>query len=312
MNLERLPSQITGTSLSDAIDHFLLHQRASRHTARTIELYELTLGRFSAWCQRLEAMMLHDVTTSLVRRFLVEIQETKTQYGRMPSSHTVYTYYRNLKAFFNFHEDEEAITASPMRRVKPPKLDKQILPAFTAEDIAKLEVATSSKSFVGKRDRALIYFLLDTGCRRTETSNMRIGDIDLKTGIVKVVQGKGRKDRITKLGSKALMAFIRYLRSRGEVKDSDPVWVGKYGGISSEGIGTILQKLGDKCGVHANPHRFRRTMALSMLRAGCDVFSLQHLLGHAELDVLKRYLAQTGHDVATAHERYSPVDHLKR
>jgi site-specific recombinase XerD len=256
--------------------------------------------------------LVEEVTTNLVRRFIFEIQETKTQYGRAPSSHTIYTYYRNLKAFFHFHEDEETISASPMRRVKPPKLDKQILPALTAEDIAKLEGATASRTFVGKRDRALIYFLLDTGCRRTETANMRVGDVDLKTGVVNVVQGKGRKDRITKLGSRALMALIRYLRTRGELRDTDALWVGKYGPISSEGIGTLVQKLGDKCGVHANPHRFRRTMALSMLRAGCDVFSLQHLLGHTELDVLKRYLAQTGHDVAAAHERFSPVDHLRR
>lgn len=197
-----------------------------------------------------------------------------------------------------------------MKRIKPPRLDKQILPALTDQDVQRLMAATAGKTATEKRDRALVCFLLDTGCRRTEVSAMRVGDLDLKTGVVRVIQGKGRKDRVTKIGSKSMVAMVRYLRTRGELHEDEPLWTGKRGPISSEGIATLLQKLGAKCGVHANAHRFRRTMALSMLRAGCDVYSLQSLLGHSDLEVLRRYLAQTENDVVRAHIRFSPVDHL--
>ena len=122
--------------------------------------------------------------------------------------------------------------------------------------------------------------------------------------------GKGRKERISKLGATALRSFNKYSRQRGGEK-GDPLWLGRRGSLTRAGLAEVLEKLGNSVGVHANPHKFRRSCALYMLRSGADVFSVQHLMGHADLTVLRRYLAQTEADVTKAHERHSPVDSLR-
>ncbi|MFK9743641.1 tyrosine-type recombinase/integrase, partial [Escherichia coli] len=73
------------------------------------------------------------------------------------------------------------------------------------------------------------------------------------------------------------------------------------------GVAETIEKLGKACGVHAHPHRFRRTCAIRMIRAGADLFSVQQLLGHADLEVMRRYAAINKDDVMRAHERFGPI-----
>ena len=308
MNLERLPIETAGLSLPDAIQDFLLHQKASRHSPRTIENHVLALGKLKAWADAEGLPTLPDLTTSHLRRFMVHVQEAPTWKGTAPRPTTLHTLHKNIGAFMRFHEDEGNLARSPMRRIKPPRLDKELLPAFTAEELKRLESGTNGADPRSLRNRALIYFMLDTGCRLAEAGNMTLDDVDLSTGMVKVRLGKGGKDRMTRLGFTALKAVTRYLRSRRDMLPC--LWVGKYGTMTADGIAITLIKLGQDCGVHCTAHKFRRTTALTMLRNGCDVFSIKALLGHSDLQVLQRYLAQTQADIAKAHERFGVLDHL--
>lgn len=308
MNLDANRSLISKLPFSDAVEDFILHQRTCRHSPRTIENHRLALGKLEKWAKRHGMDYLEDLDVMSLRRFFVDQQSEPLRHGQLPRPYTLFTTHKNVKAFFNFHELEENITRNPMRRVKPPKLDTEILPAFTSEEIKTLELATSGKDSISLRNRALIYFMLDSGCRLSEVAEMKITDIDLESGDIKVRLGKGGKDRMTRIGFAALKALKKYLRAR---EDGNPqLWVGVRGPMTVDGIGITLEKLGKKCGVHCHAHKFRRTMALTMLRQGCDVYSIKHLLGHSDLQVLQRYLAQTQADIARAHTLYSPLDHL--
>jgi len=236
-----------------------------------------------------------------LRAFFVSIQEryaTKTLHGIAV----------DIKAFFNFLLGEEYLSANPMQRVAMPRLDQTVLPAFTPDEVSAMMTQTKGRDPVSFRDRAILVVLLDSGVRLSELVSMKVGDVDLSTGTFKVV-GKGRKERICRLGPTALKSFIRYVRVR-RGKPSEPLWIGKYGPITNSGVSQILRQIGQSCAVHAHPHKFRRTCALTLLRAGCDVFSVQHILGHSDLTVLRRYLAQTEQDVLAAHTKFSPVDRL--
>ena len=308
MNLERLPIETPDLSLHDAIQDFLLHQRASRHSPRTLENHVLALGKLKAWADAQGLATLSDLTTSRLRGFMVHVQEAPTWKGTAPKPTTVHTLHKNVGAFMRFHEEEGNLPKSPMRRIKPPKLDQELLPAFTPEDLKRLEAGTGGTDPRSLRNRALVYFMLDTGCRLAEVASMTLADVDLSTGSVMVRRGKGGKDRMTRLGFKALKALTKYLRSRCDILPC--LWVGKYGTMTANGIAITLAKLGSVCGVECNAHKFRRTTALTMLRNGCDVFSIKSLLGHSDLQVLQRYLAQTQADITTAHERFGVLDHL--
>lgn len=303
MAIQQLPRIISKSlSLSAALEEFNLHQRVSRHSPKTLLHYAHSFGKFRAWLESEGVTDVAAIEGRHIRAFMLSLE------GSLKPS-TLHGVMRDVRALFNFLEREELIVANPMRRVKMPKLDKTIMPAFSAEDVAKLERATEGKTARELRNRALVFLLLDTGLRLTECAALRVGDVDPVTGLAKVM-GKGRKERIVRLGTGAMRAYLRYVRVRGGMP-GEPLWLGKRGPMTAAGIAETLEKLGKSCGVHAHPHKFRRTCALFMLRSGADVFSVQHLLGHSDLAVLRRYLAQTEADVTRAHERHSPVDGLR-
>ena len=155
----------------------------------------------------------------------------------------------------------------------------------------------------------MILDLLDTGARAKEFLNINLDDIELATGSIMIRQGKGRKPRMVFLGRKTIRAIRAYLRAR---RDNNPaLWVSVHGDrMTYTALRGLLRRRAYAAGLRQipTPHDFRRAFALIMLRNGVDIFALQKLMGHSDLQVLRRYLAQTDEDVHTAHMRGSPVD----
>jgi integrase/recombinase XerC len=302
VNLKQLTNAKTsGLSFTDALNAFMLHQRTSRHTEQTVRYYNYTLNKFGAWLESAGVQDLEQVSPTLLRQFMLDLEETL----RPNSVHAVM---RGVRALFSFLLNEEMLDSDPMRKVKMPKGDKTLLEPFTPEEIKTLFKATEGKDPISIRNRAIIVVLLDSGIRLSECASLKVGDIDPITGTFKVL-GKGRKERLTKIGNHSLKSFIKYSRLLVQ-KNGDPLWIGKYGAMTPAGIAEVLEKLGKSVGVHVHPHKFRRTCALMMLRNGADVFSVQNLLGHADLGVLRRYVSQNDRDIAQAHSEFSVVDRL--
>lgn len=302
MPYDLLPRQETrALSLLEAKAEFMLHQRASRHAESTLTYYRFAIDRLTNFVSGGDEAEITQIDAPCLRALMLHLEG----YMKPNSVHGVM---RAMRALFRFLEREELIEKNPMARVRMPKLDKTILPAFTEDEIKKLQAGTAGKDFYAIRNRALVLILLDSCLRLHECSSLKVGDIDSGTGIVQVM-GKGRKERVTRIGAVALRAYNRHCRMRGG-KHGDPLWLGCMGPLTRDGLADVLTRLGEKVGVHAHPHKFRRTCALFMLRSGADVFSVQYLMGHSDLTVLRRYLAQTEADVTKAHERHSPVDSL--
>ena len=188
---------------------------------------------------------------------------------------------------------------------------------YTREDLNALLGACAVGTAKGLRDRALVLTLLDTGLRAAEVVSLRVGDVNMRTGVA-VVMGKGRKQRQVRVGSKARSAILRYLAARPSAIASDLLWTGynrhgmkESGRLDVHGLQTFLVRLGVRAGVYpCAPHRFRRTFALWCLRDGCDLHSLRLMMGHADLTVLQRYLALSGEDIERAHRAHSPADKM--
>ena len=280
----------------------MLHQRTSRNSPRTLEYYEYVLGKFQTWLDAQGVNTLAEIDANVLRRFMLDLED-----DLKPNS--VKAIFRGVRALFSFLVREEMLDRDPMLRVSMPKSDKTLLPAFTEDEIKKLEKGTDGRDATSIRNRAIIHVLLDSGLRLAECAALKVGDIDLATGTMQVM-GKGRKERVSKLGATALKSFTKYARIRGG-KPGEPLWLGRRGPMTRNGLGETVEKLGRAVGVHAHPHKFRRTTGLMMLRAGCDVFSVQYLLGHSDLTILRRYLNQNSQDVTEAHTKFSPLDRLR-
>lgn len=197
---------------------------------------------------------------------------------------------------------------NPIRKVKTPKLPTDPIEPIQVEEIHEL-LKTCQSNYPGVRDKAMMLGLLDTGARAKEFLNINLEDVDLASGAVMIRQGKGRKPRMVFLGRKTIRAIRRYLRYR---KDNHPALrVSTHRErMTYSALRCSLRRRAEQVGMKSipTPHDFRRAFALVMLRNGVDIFALQKLMGHSDLQIPRRYLAQTDQDILNAHMRGSPVD----
>jgi site-specific recombinase XerD len=139
-----------------------------------------------------------------------------------------------------------------------------------------------------------------------------IGDVDLTSGAVIVREGKGGKSRMAFFGAKSRRELVRYLRHRQDTTPDAPLWTTSGGTrLTYSGLRQIVRRRAEKAGVDTlSLHSFRRAFALYALRNGAHIYSLQRLMGHSDLTVLRRYLKQTEADLQEAHRRAGSVDSL--
>jgi integrase/recombinase XerD len=239
----------------------------------------------------------------------------------------------NLSALWHWAVDEKLVPDNIVRQIAAPSFTEPVIEPFTKEQIAALlkacdlqhtwkthEMVASTRS-TAERDRAIVLMLLDTGVRAQELCDMTRNNLELNLNRVKVCgKGAGRdgKERTVYFGKLTARSLWKYLLPDvSNVRSDDPIFFNRgdqpiAAAISRDSLKHLLKRLGDRAGIaDVHPHRFRHTFAITYLRNGGDLFTLQAMLGHSDLTMVKRYarLAQT--DVAAAHRTASPVDNWK-
>jgi len=232
------------------------------------------------------------------------------------SPHTVNSYLRSVRAFWSWLEGEGIIIDNPFERIRIPRAPGKVMPTFSNSQLNSLFAAIDTSTREGLRDYVIVITLLDTAMRVSELSGMKLTDLRLDDAVVKVM-GKGSKERLIPFGKYVRRLLWRYLNDlRPEplnprcenvflTTDGWPM-TGKY-------IRSRMARYGRRAGlegIRCSPHTLRSTAAVSFLRNGGDVFSLQRLLGHASLSMTRHYCELADIDVQRAHATASPVDNL--
>jgi integrase/recombinase XerD len=289
-----------GGNLGISIESFLIDRKAEGLTRSSIEFYTIRLRQFLTYCDSQAVKLIDEISPDFLRRYILIYSESHNPGG-------VHASYRTLRAFFNWLEFEEVLPPdwrNPIKKVKAPRVDLPPLDPISLEDVSLLLACSD------ERDKAVFLFLLDTGVRANELCSINLEDMNLGDGSVVVRKGKGRKPRVVFIGRKTRRAIRAYFRTRHD--NSAALFATKDGDrLNYMGLREILRRRSRDAGIiGATLHGFRRAFALGMLRNGADVFALQRLMGHSDLSVLRRYLAQTDDDTRLAHEKGSPVDSL--
>jgi len=281
-------------------------RRVEGRAPTTLSYYREKLKPFLVFCGESGVSTIDAIDTNLVREYLLHLEAA----GHNPGG--VHGHYRTLKAFLHWYEIEDAPDnwRNPIRKVKATKVPEEILDPVSIEDVSRL-VATCDGNADGLRDKAILLALLDTGARATELRSFDLDDLEAVSGALTIKRGKGGKARTVFLGQKSRRAVRAYLKLRGS--RPGPLFVTRsrerltYGGLRG-----ILQRRSKEAKLEAVPslHSFRRAFGLAMMRAGVDLLTLQRMLGHADLSVLRRYVKQNTDDLRVAHSAASPVDRL--
>lgn len=318
-----------GTSLKSLIRGFVLTKQTEGKSPRTVEYYHDNLKRF-LWYAEKQSWPddIRLLSEWQIREFLGYVATEAHRWGlegngsetsrRKVSYSTIHHYFVVLSCLFNWLVTEGFIHENPMSKIKVAKPKPKVITPYDIEEIKRMLAVCDldykqNARFLGSRNRAIILLLLDSGVRLSELVAMKLADIDSEKGHIKVV-GKCNKERIVRIGKAAQKALWRYLIHRPQ-NNRQELWLTEEGKpLRSDSVQSLIKRLKLRAGITAEGgvHRFRHTFALNFLRVDRNVFNLQYLLGHSDLDMVRRYTATMGmEDALKAHEKASPADMLQ-
>lgn len=323
MTSEPLIHLVPDNELDPLIQAFLDDCRLARLAPRTIEYYHDNLFRFSWWCQTFNIPLdPQSHTKGHIRQFMRYVQSpearwsdpTHSRASRPAGASTQHSYFRVLRRFYNWLVAEERyLDESPMATMRAPKLPDEQPDPFSADELARIVAALDiDQSSLAFRNRAIVAILLDIGLRVSELCNLTTDTVDISTGDVNVIMGKGRKSRSLRIGASARRVVRRYwLMDRRHQPPGAFLLTIHERPMTQNSVKLMLNRVGSRADVKPiNPHRFRHTAAVSAIRAGMNLFLVQQMLGHATLDMTRKYAKLVDADMSEAAVEHSALDHL--
>lgn len=256
---------------------------------KTVTAYRNDLSRFAEYCESM-GRSPEDADREILRGFLSGL----SRQGLEPTS--INRTSSALRGFFNFLIRMKHREASPMVGLKAMKTHK-LLPTFLSEAEVEDILDKPNDRFTGIRDKLVLEFLYSTGCRVAELAGMNLSDLSIAEKRVRV-RGKGGRERLVFLGTKAVEAYKTWLPVRENRLDHDNADASKalvlnsHGRrITERGIFYIIQRYTDVSGAgrRIGPHTFRHSFATHVLNRGADLRVVQELLGHANLRTTQIY-----------------------
>jgi len=272
-----------------AIKNASLHTRRNYHNDLTQFLAFLREKETFIWNQGAGA--LKEINPSIIRGFLAHLlqKNSKTTVARKIAA---------LNSFFRFLIKEDFIALNPVQAISAPKPEKVIPSFLSVDEIFSLIEQPDHEKDLSRRDRAILELMYSCGLRVSEVISLNRGDIDLSQENVKV-KGKGNKERMLPIGTKALEAIKEYLTARSnleakrENQEKSPALFLNHRGtrLTTRSIGRMISKYARFLTLFRpiHPHAIRHTFATHLLDAGADLRAIQELLGHSSLSTTQKY-----------------------
>jgi tyrosine recombinase XerC len=301
--------------IPEAVQRFLMFMRSERNASReTLRAYESDLSAFSQFiAQKFPSLSVDRCDRAVLRSYLSELQQ------KYPERSTLIRKHASVRSLFHFLRREEFILQDPFLTLSVPKREKKI-PAFLSEaDIDKLLAAPlpAKNPLAAARDKAVLELMYSTGLRVGELTSLNMEDVDFWNGMVKAL-GKGGKERMIPVGERALTALKDYLSSRKEDplgknfrREARPLFMnvrGKPGRLTARAIWNIFNAWARHAALtqHVHPHMLRHSFATHLLNRGCDLRSVQEMLGHKNLSTTQMYTHVTVEQLKKVYDKAHP------
>ncbi len=200
----------------------------------------------------------------------------------------------SLRGFYKYLANEGYIKNNVFSLVNGPRKDKKLPRYFEYNELEELFNVPDLRTSIGKRDRLLLEMLYATGVRVGELVNIKVKDIDMSSRNI-LILGKGNKERVVKFGDYCYDAIVDYLNNgynELNIKNQDYLFLNNNGGVLTErGVRYILDKIIKKTSIKKNisPHMIRHSFATHLLNEGCDLLTVQKLLGHESIKATQIY-----------------------
>lgn len=258
--------------------------------AKTVKAYRIDLTQFFSYVQSTEP------EKETIEQYITELHKKYKQ-------KTIKRKIASIKAFYSYLEEEELVEQNPFRKIKVKFKETIILPRIILrEEIEQLlnYIYASLSSLSGiqykhsLRDAAVIEVFFATGARVYEISNIRVENINLNSGLIRIM-GKGRKERYIQISNTAVLDILRkyYEENEPEIKKSGYFFINNRGKrYTEQSIRLMLKKYTLKAGIQRKitPHMFRHSFATYLIEEGVDVSCVQQILGHSSIKTTQIYI----------------------
>jgi len=286
-------------------DQFIHHLRIEKGLAKnTIESYSRDLTRYLDF---LEKDNIHPLKASQI-----DIMEYVSSLAGALSIRSIARNLSSLKIFYRFLVSDGKIQKNPARLISNPKLPRRLPGVLSSEEVERLLAAPDASTSRGLRDRAMLELLYASGLRVSELVGLRIASINLEAGWVRTI-GKGSKERMVPIGSKAQQSLKEYLaHSRPsllkKMRSFHLFSTSLAKSSSRQAFWNIIKCFSKLAGIRKeiSPHSLRHSFASHLLEHGADLRSVQIMLGHADISTTQIYTHVTRERLKQIHEKYHP------
>jgi len=283
------------------LDYITIEKKYSDYTETN---YEIDLFKYAVYLESHKLNYLK-VKYKDISEFLIFLKKSGYK------STTINRILSTLRSFYNFLEKNHKINTNPFHLVPSVKTEKR-LPNYFKYDEFIIMLGTIKDNPLGIRNRLILEMLLATGIRVSELANIKINDIDRNNQEIKVF-GKGKQMRIVYYGSYCALALNNYLDNSRSIllngKTSEYLLINNNGSnLTDRGIRLIIDNIVKKACINSkvSPHTFRHTFATMMLNEGCNIKSVQELLGHSSLSTTGIYTHLTNEEVRREYLKAHP------
>lgn len=289
-------------TLQNAIDEFLIEQQIRGNSDKTILYYKRCLGFFSAY-NDLKSRSVGSISVSDCKSYLLYLNTKNV------TTTTIQTYIRALRVFLTWCYSENYIDVDISAKFRLPKAKRKTIDVLTDEEIKRLFACLNGRDFYSIRNYCIVALMLDSGLRLNEVVTLETDKVHIVEGYV-IVNGKGNKERIVPLGLNSKKALLRYMSIVPKSELKTPLFVkDTLTPLKQSTVKQLFRRLKVSASIpRLRPHLLRHSFATRYLENGGDIYSLQLILGHTSLEMVKKYIHLTNSKTAVNFSNYSPLD----
>lgn len=309
-------------TIQQALNEFISLKKTLGVKERTMNDYHLLMGYFIEWLDETysDIKFIHEVNTGVLREYIVYLKEEKyndrtKSIGLSPF--TINVRIRFLKAFFNALFNEEIINKNPVRNIKLMKVDEDNFEPLTDDEINKILSIPDVRQYAQFRDLVMMYLMLDTGMRISEVCELEIDEIDFKTRdiLLPASKNKNRKPRLLPLSNQVVKMLLELVTENNAHFDTTYVILSNIGTkYNPNSFRRRLNIYKEKAGItkSVSPHGFRHLFCKNFILNGGDIFTLQRIVGHADISTTRKYIQLDDDELRSQHSLYSPLTRITK
>ncbi len=297
---------------------YVTHMKALGRSPHTVKNAGNMLKRFATFLENEGVTQAEELNREVIEEYRQELAFSFTAKGSPLSGRSQGKMLSTVKGFTRYLRDNDYLVHDPGAKVMLPKEPKRLPRSImTQDEVKKVLAAPDVRTNSGYRDRIMLELLYDTAIRKAELSGIRMTDVDLEAGYIRV-QGKGDKERVVPVSGRVCGLIRNYLLAvRPElIEGEDPGWLlisDKGNRMHLHRIWVIVKKYATLAKLKKNitTHTFRHTCATHMLKNGAPIRHLQEMLGHESLESTQVYTHVTINDLKEVHAKYHPSEKME-